>query len=358
MSKTAKKRLQAQRGTAAALASAADRPTVDIVNPFEVKVNKQKHDVMGKQRPGERGGLPAQSRLRAVKQREQTLLVEHQRKGKVSMMIDQRFGERDSQMTEEEKMLARFAKEREQRKRKSAYNLEDADDDDEGEELTHLGKSIASMDSFDDIPMSDDEEDEDGERRNRGQTDASIVSRAHFGGFDDDEGDEGVDADGRPKTKREVMRELISKSKMYKMERQVQRDEDAKIIDGLDADFGELREILGPQLKNNKKSEQEGGARNKREDEEHDEYDALLREMAKERRARPTDRLKTEEELAREEYLKLERLEVCTERMYFCFVFCDLFFVILCCFLCCFVCFFCEFLLFVYRCMFFCLSLC
>jgi nucleolar protein 14 len=40
-----------------------------------------------------------------------------------------------------------------------------------------------------------------------------------------------------------------------------------------------------------------------------DDYDIAVRELAYEKKARPTNRLKTEEELAKEESEKLQRLE-------------------------------------------------
>jgi hypothetical protein len=45
-------------------------------------------------------------------------------------------------------------------------------------------------------------------------------------------------------------------------------------------------------------------------DEKYEEYDKIVRELAFEKRARPTNRTKSEEEIALEEKEKLERLEV------------------------------------------------
>ena len=41
-----------------------------------------------------------------------------------------------------------------------------------------------------------------------------------------------------------------------------------------------------------------------------DDYDVVVRELAFERRGKPTDRMKSEEEMAREEKERLEKLEV------------------------------------------------
>ena len=41
-----------------------------------------------------------------------------------------------------------------------------------------------------------------------------------------------------------------------------------------------------------------------------DDYDVVVRELAFERRGNPTDRMKSEEEMAREEKERLDKLEV------------------------------------------------
>ena len=68
-----------------------------------------------------------------------------------------------------------------------------------------------------------------------------VVRQAHFGGNFDEQSDTENPTEERPKTKSEVMQELISKSKMYKHERQQQHDEDLEDIEALDAELGELQ---------------------------------------------------------------------------------------------------------------------
>lgn len=86
----------------------------------------------------------------------------------------------------------------------SLFNL---DDDDEN--LTHYGQSLANIDDFDeaDLELSDSED--------RGIIDPRTVSRAHFGGFGEEEDD--MKHSDRPKSKAEVMREVIAKSKLHKV---------------------------------------------------------------------------------------------------------------------------------------------
>jgi nucleolar protein 14 len=124
-------------------------------------------------------------------------------------IIDKRFGENNPSLTPEERMLERFTKEK-QRSSKGGSSLFNLDDDDDEFSLTHYGQSLANMDDFDDAGLG--LSDEEGEGRG-GQMDGKIVSRMHFGGFDDEEQPE----EDRHKSKNEVMKEIIAKSKMHKV---------------------------------------------------------------------------------------------------------------------------------------------
>ncbi len=83
------------------------------------------------------------------------------------------------------------------------YNLDE-------EDLTHMGQSLSTLDDFKDDYNSDDDD--------RGEIDEEIVDEYHFGGLmrKKDDGPE-----GRPKTKKEVMEEIIAKSKFYKVHRAI-----------------------------------------------------------------------------------------------------------------------------------------
>ncbi len=104
-------------------------------NPFELRLNKRKHDVLGQKRKGEVGNR-GQSRDAAVQLRRRTLQVgaasihfffffffffflytrssqvELNQRGKSNAFVDKRIGEYDSTMTPEDRMLARFQKAR------------------------------------------------------------------------------------------------------------------------------------------------------------------------------------------------------------------------------------------------------
>ena len=82
---------------------AISKPT----NPFEVKVNKQKFNILGRPTKHERG-LPGVSRAKALKKRHETLLVEYKNRLKSNKLVDRRLGEKNPDLSVEEKMDMRF----------------------------------------------------------------------------------------------------------------------------------------------------------------------------------------------------------------------------------------------------------
>ena len=113
-------------------------------NPFEKRKLKQKHVVVG-QRPKSEEAL-GQVRSAALEARKKTLRVELQQRESVNAFIDMRIGEQDESLSHEEKMLARYQKEKQKKLlKKSLFSLEDQE-----ESLTHLGQSLSELDSFDD----------------------------------------------------------------------------------------------------------------------------------------------------------------------------------------------------------------
>jgi nucleolar protein 14 len=73
----------------------------------------------------------------------------------VGGLVDKRFGENDPTMSLEERMLARFTKERQRSSKGALYNLEDED------ELTHYGQSLSKLDDFDNAGLNLDDEEQD-----------------------------------------------------------------------------------------------------------------------------------------------------------------------------------------------------
>ncbi|KAG7174315.1 Nucleolar protein 14-like 2, partial [Homarus americanus] len=80
-------------------------------NPFEIHINRVKHDVVGRKSKDDRG-LPGIARAKAVKKRERTLLQEYKVRNKSNVFVDRRIGENDSNMDPEKKMVLRLAAEK------------------------------------------------------------------------------------------------------------------------------------------------------------------------------------------------------------------------------------------------------
>ncbi|XP_044930906.1 nucleolar protein 14 isoform X1 [Mustela putorius furo] len=262
-------------------------------NPFEVKVNRQKFPVLGR-KARHAVGQPGVSRARAVHKRTQTLLKEYKERDKSNVFTDKRFGEYSSTMSPEEKMMKRFALEQQrQHEKKSIYNLN------EDEELTHYGQSLADIEKHNDIVDSDSDTEE------RGTLSAELTA-AHFGGgggllhkkTPQQQGEEGE----KPRSRRELIEELIAKSKQEKRERQAQREGALELTEKLDQDWKEIQTLLTHRTP---KSEN----RDKKERPKPDAYDMMVRELGFEMKAQPSNRMKSEEELAKEEQERLQQLE-------------------------------------------------
>eukprot|EP01117_Protostelium_nocturnum_P005288 TRINITY_DN1927_c0_g1_i2.p1 TRINITY_DN1927_c0_g1~~TRINITY_DN1927_c0_g1_i2.p1 ORF type:complete len:789 (-),score=437.16 TRINITY_DN1927_c0_g1_i2:14-2380(-) len=214
-----------------------------------------------------------------------------QQKGKANEFEDQRIGETDSNLNEDEKALIRYQKEVKKRYSKGMFNL----DDEESEQLTHLGANIEDMKSFDDYQgNSSDEEAEDA-------LDKEVVSKLHFGGFEKVGEEEGKE---REKSRDEVYAEIIAKSKAAKRERAKGKQEQEELNDKLDLDFADLRDEIAA-MKREKLTDEE----KKEKGIGKTDYDKNVRELAFEMRAAPSDRTKKPEEIAKEEAEKLEELE-------------------------------------------------
>ncbi|KAM8827794.1 nucleolar protein 14 isoform 1-T2 [Spinachia spinachia] len=261
-------------------------------NPFEVKINRKKFDILGRKSKHD-VGLPGVSRSKANNKRKETLLKEYKQKGRSSKFIDKRFGEYDTQMAPEDKILKRFAMERQRvHDKKDVYNLN------EDEELTHYGQSLAEMEKFNDAVNSDDESEE------RGLLSAELTA-SHFGGGGLLRKKTGEQHDGeethRAKSRQELIEELIQKSKQEKRERQVRKEESHELTEKLDQEWKSIQALM---VKKTPKGDRDDEEKPKLE-----QYDMMVRELVFEMKAQPSEKLKTPEELAREEREKLQKLE-------------------------------------------------
>ena len=218
-------------------------------------------------------------------------------------------------MTPEERNLERFVREKQRGDRKaSAFNLED-------DELTHFGQPIVSNEAgnFEDFKEDDIE-----------------LSDASASGLEDDErphkrqrlsdGERGSDDDGtaqatRPKTKMDVMKEVVAKSKLHKYERQQAKEDDDDLRAELDKGLPDLFALMGgkpklpvaPQPQNSANGTMNPDRlallNGKDRAQADKEYDERLREYTFDQRSRPTVRTLTEEEKLEREATKLKTLE-------------------------------------------------
>jgi nucleolar protein 14 len=244
--------------------------------------------------------------------------IENRRR--VGGILDRRFGENDPTMAPEERMLERFTQEKQSRHKGSMFDLED----DNEVELTHMGQSLsldaAPVDDFDeDLELSDEEDhlEDEGPRKRR--------RLSNEGSSDDEEGDE----EGRPerkKSKQEVMKEVIAKSKLHKYERQAAKDDDDDLREAIDKETSGIHALLQGMGKkpvpapapavagmNPDRAALLNGTDKIQAEKE---YDKRLRQLALDARAKPTERSKTEQEIAEERAkLQKEREEKAQRRM-------------------------------------------
>lgn len=248
------------------------------------------------------------------------------RRNKIGGIKDRRFGENDPTKTPEERALERFTREKQiDFKRGSLFDLEDEDDE---EQLTHFGQSLALdepyvMDDFDETDLlgsdnGDERSAENGNPRKRRRSSASGTS-----GDDDAKASDGEEPlPQHKKTKTEVMKEVIAKSKFHKYERQQAKEDDDDLRAELDQGLPDLYALMRGRQPNppppasattetvtGMNPDREALLNGKDRAQADKEYDERLRQLVFDKRAKPTERTITEEEQALEDAKRLEDLE-------------------------------------------------
>ena len=260
-----------------------------------------------------------------ILQRRHALLAEIQRRKKVGGILDKRFGEDDPTLTPDERALQRFAREKQRQNGKAAiFDLEDAE---AGDQLTHLGQSLSLGGSsrMDDFQESDIEAGSDGS----GEEDPFLRPIKKRRLSDDDEismaQSSGPDTPNEPpKSRKEVMEEVIAKSKLHKYERQQAKEDDDDLRAELDSGMAELFDLLGNKDRQKPKpptKDTPGGLHGsinpdrlamlegKDRSQAEKEYDQRVRQMLLDQRSKPTERTLTEEEQLEREAERLKDLE-------------------------------------------------
>ncbi|XP_066325626.1 uncharacterized protein [Miscanthus floridulus] len=304
--KKSKGKKKGKNGPAKVAMKARGAAAEERSNPFEAIWSRRKFDVLGKKRKGEERRV-SRSRSEAIRKRENTLLKEFVESGKSSVFHDRRIGERDDTLPEFDKAILRQQRERLAKlKRESKYNLSDADEDE-----ANVHNMISEKDDFDEEVPLDDGSDDEGKM---------VLSKKCLSLQSDDHPsvtDLPQETHQGQKSKKEVMTEIISKSKFYKAQRAKEREEDEHLVEKLDNDFASLAQTQAllsltesAKVKVNK-NDSSAGLTGKEifNKAKPDTYEKLVKEMVMDQRARPSDRTKTPEEIAQEEKERLEKLE-------------------------------------------------
>jgi len=280
---------------------------------LKASLQAQKGQKRKRQAPPKETNIDRSQKLRA-----QTLLPELQRRHKVGGILDRRIGENDPHLAPEDRALQRFTREATRRKKESVFNLEN-DDDEEEMELTHGGQALDLLgpvrrgrDDFDEsgLGLSDDEMEDDEPRKE------PLLKRVRLEDLEADaNGEAVVEGPVVKRTHKEIMQEVVAKSKMYKHARQEQKEDDDDIREELDKGLGDLLAALRgkppppPKPDTSIHPDRLAILNGQPKPDASKEYDKRLRQLALDKRAQPTERTKTDEEKAAEEADRLKKLE-------------------------------------------------
>lgn len=273
------------------------------------------------------------SQQKAHRLRQERLLPELQRRNKVGGIVDRRIGENDPTLAPEERMLQRYAVQSQRSKRASVFDLEGetAEEDGEVELLMHRGRPLREDVSMNRAEVRDDYEERDSVDRGldpEEKENESVLHARRKRRLEDAVDELTRNEVGEPaskKSRKEIMEEVIKKSKLYKHERQQVKDQDEEAREELDKELPDLLAILKGKPSNDAESEgsatkgitesslyvdSDGKVADDYVKSKADlEYDQRIRLMAMDKRAQPTQKTKTEEQRAEEEAHWLERLQ-------------------------------------------------
>ncbi|KAH9602642.1 hypothetical protein KSS87_005127 [Heliosperma pusillum] len=311
-SNSKKKKKSTARPNSISMKLKSDKSVNDKQNPFETIWSRRKFDIIGKKRKGEERRI-GQARSIAIDKRNKTLLKEYKQSRKASVFDDKRIGELDEGLPEFDKAILRSQRERQKKIKTSKYILSDGEEDE-------LEVNGGQWDDY-------DEELERGSDDDDGYGSSYLNRLKNIHAQKSSAGDAGEGEENRPKSKKEVMEEVILKSKYHKAQRAKEKEENEQLVEHLDKDFeslvqsqafssltqpnkmNALKALVNPNFSKELKKEEATSVSKIPKQDGPDEYDKLVNEMMMEIRARPSDRTKTPEEIAEEEKERLEELE-------------------------------------------------
>merc|ERR1711962_946627 len=249
------------------------------VNPFELKVIKSKRDTLNTKIRKHQISKPGQSRVKNRQIQDQTIGVEWNKRNRKNVFHDGRIDTKKMNEEDFEKVaVEKFAIEARKRAKNRVFDSGINEVGDEEEILTHRGKSLQDMERFDDPDLSEDENDQNPGHLTTEQTEAL------FGG--------GV---LKKKDHKEIMLDVIAKSKKFKYERQKEKEQLITEFEKFDEEFKSIRNLTkdfdrtADQKYDDRKAERQ------------DDFSRLMREMKFEARVQPGQKMKSREEIEKEE---------------------------------------------------------
>jgi nucleolar protein 14 len=319
------KKSQAKNPDHAAKRSVALASIRESFNPFEFKhlARPKKFEYVTNQPQTAKSkvlGRPGVTKSQGEETRRKNLLPEMSRRNKVGGILDRRIGEEDPSMSLEDKMMARFEREQQRKRGGNAFDLEDEDE----MELTHGGKAL----DFDEGDIGEEDYDAASVSGSSDEEDGFLKKSKRRRGSDGEEeaDDAAEDQPERKKSKNEVMKEVVAKSKAYKYERQQLKEDDDDLREALDKDLNEVLAALRGHMnkpaggapeppKNDTKvdfginPDRAAMLAGKPREAADKEYETRVRQLQLDKKSKPTERTKTEEEKAKEDAEKLQALE-------------------------------------------------
>jgi hypothetical protein len=242
------------------LASARKKKKQDLdpirSNPFERRKVSKKFDVIGSRQKVNRKSL-GKARTEALEKRTDTISVEYKGTQKKNAFIDKRIGEHDSSMSHEDKMMARFQRERQKLIKTSKYALEEVG------QFENLGNSLGGGEAAPSVLLEDDYEASDHEGFESDGSNAMTrlpemneeeddyeSTKPWLQGLPHLQNENGVDSEGnavpRHKSRKDIMSEVMAKSKFYKQLHKEERNEEDEMREKLDEAYDdELTCLLG-----------------------------------------------------------------------------------------------------------------
>ena len=294
-------------------------------NPFESRENKrQKHDILNRISKGSKRNVALSRRL-AYEKRKRYLLNDIKHSSKANKFKDNRFGEKNLKMSEEERILERFKR---LRNKRSLYNLEDTSElmnSNNDMKMTHLGQTLSTKDDpVDDTTILNEfQQIIHGEEINESDLfDETIDAQELLEQIKKIGRTQKFDEKGNEikKSKKEVMEEVIAKAKLFKMQRQKDREIDEEERIDLDEQFSNLLKVGAFNFRSSKKKLQENELKSVSEEhnipnfqkekenvsDSDNDYEKIFKGLANENKAAASDRTLTSEEIAKRALDKLE----------------------------------------------------